>query len=250
VLPNLLAAAKRNVDRGTGEVALYEVGPQYDDDTPEGQKLVAAGLRAGRTPRRWPGPGEANDAFRAKEDAIAALAAAGAPIDNLQVTADAPSWYHPGRSGVLRLGAAKLACFGEIHPALLLKVDLRGPVAAFETFIEAVPAPRAKAGGKAKPLLKLSPFQPVERDYAFVVDRDLPAETLLRAARGVDRKLVSNVALFDVYEGEGLPSGKKSLAIQITLQPQEATLTDEQIESFSQKLVAQVQKATGGELRQ
>jgi phenylalanyl-tRNA synthetase beta chain len=229
-------------------VALFEVGPQYDDDTPDGQVLVAAGIRAGRAPRHWAGAAEGNDAFRAKSDALAALAAAGAPTENLQISTDAADWYHPGRSGVLRLGAAKLAQFGEIHPTVLLRLDLKGPVAALEVFLDAVPQPRAKAG-KAKPLLKVSPFQPVDRDFAFVVDRDLPAEALLRAARGVDRKLVAGVSLFDVYEGEGLPEGKKSLAIAVTLQPQEATLTDEQIEAFSQKLIAQVQKATGGELR-
>ncbi|HEY0525341.1 MAG TPA: phenylalanine--tRNA ligase subunit beta [Stellaceae bacterium] len=251
VLPNLLDAARRNADRGIADAALFEVGPQYRDDTPEGQATVAAGVRVGRTgPKHWADPGTPVDAFTAKADALAALAAAGAPMDNLQVTADPPGWYHPGRAGTIRLGAVALGHFGEVHPAVLRAFDLRGPVVAFEVFPDLVPMPRAKtAGGRTRPLLKLSPFQPVERDYAFVVDRDLPAETLLRAARGVDRKLVTGVRLFDVYEGTGLPDGKKSLAITVTLQPQEATLTDEQIENFSQKLIAAVQKATGGELR-
>jgi phenylalanyl-tRNA synthetase beta chain len=135
-----------------------------------------------------------------------------------------------------------------VVPAVLDKLGVKGPVVGFEVFLDSVPAPKKKTG-TAKPLLTLAAFQPIQRDFAFVVDRDLPAEALLRAARGVDRKLISGVALFDVYEGDGLPEGKKSLAIQVTLQPQEATLTDEQIEAFSQKLIAQVQKATGGELR-
>jgi phenylalanyl-tRNA synthetase beta chain len=251
VLPNLLDAARRNADRGIADAALFEVGPQYRDDTPEGQATVAAGVRVGRTgPKHWADPGAPVDAFTTKADALAALAAAGAPVDNLQITADPPAWYHPGRAGTIRLGAVAVGYFGEVHPAVLRAIDLRGPAAAFEIFPDLVPLPRAKAvGGRTRPLLKLSPFQPVERDYAFVVERDLPAETLLRAARGVDRKLVTGVRLFDVYEGTGLPEAKKSLAITVTLQPQEATLTDEQIEAFAQKLITAVQKATGGELR-
>jgi phenylalanyl-tRNA synthetase beta chain len=138
-----------------------------------------------------------------------------------------------------------LGHFGELHPEILAAYDLKGPVAAFEVFIEAVPLPR----GGQRPPLKLSVFQPVERDFAFVLDRDVAAETLLRAARGVDRKLVADIRLFDVYEGKGLPEGKKSLAIAVTLQPQDATLTDAEIEAFSSRLVAAVEKATGGTLR-
>src|SRR6202043_3035344 len=119
--------------------------------------------------------------------------------------------------------------------------EMKGPVAAFEVMIEAVPLPRS---GRARALLKLSGFQPVERDFAFVVDRDVPAEALLRAARGGDRKLVSDIRLFELYEGKGLPDGKKSLAIAVTLQPQEATLTDAEIEAFSARLVVAVEKAT------
>jgi phenylalanyl-tRNA synthetase beta chain len=139
-----------------------------------------------------------------------------------------------------------LGAFGELHPAALEAVDARPPIAGFEVFLDAVPAPRA---ARAKPSLRLSVFQPIERDFAFVVDRDLPAETLLRAARSVDRKLVPEIRLFDVYEGAGLPEGKKSLAITVVLQPQERTLTDAEIEGFSKRLVAQVEKATGGQLR-
>jgi phenylalanyl-tRNA synthetase beta chain len=246
VLPGLVDAARRNADRGIPDIALYEVGPLYRDDTPEGQLTVAAGLRAGRLgPRDWHDrPGEA-DLFTAKADALAALAAAGAPVDNLQVSGEPPSWFHPGRAGVLRLGPTVLGHFGELHPEVLAAYDLKGPAAAFEIFIEAVPLPR---GGR-RPPLRLSVFQPVDRDFAFVVDRDVPAETLLRAARGVDRRLVSDIRLFDVYEGKGLADGKKSLAIAVTLQPQEATLTDAEIEAFSSRLVAAVEKATGGALR-
>jgi phenylalanyl-tRNA synthetase beta chain len=248
VLPNLLAAAQRNADRGYADAALFEIGPIYRDETPAGQALVASGLRFGRSfPKHWADPGHRVGVFAAKADALATLKAVGAPTDTLQVAAEAPSWFHPGRSGSFRLGPKTLAQFGELHPGILLKLGVKEAVAAFEVFLDEVPEPRSK--GPARPLLRLSPFQPVERDFAFVVDKDLPAETLLRAARGVDKKLVAELRLFDVYEGAGLPDGKKSLAITIVLQPQDATLTDEQIDAFAQKLVAQVAKATGGELR-
>ena len=248
ILPNLAAASRRNADRGLADSALFEIGAQYHDDTPEGQATVAAGLRHGQSgPRHWRDPGRPVDAFTAKTDALAALAAAGVPTENLQVSADPPDWYHPGRAGSFRLGAKALAHFGELHPAVLTHFALKGPAVAFEVFLDAAPSPRK--AGRGRPLLKLSPFQPVERDFAFLVPADLPAESLLRAARGVDKKLIAEIRLFDVYEGAGLPEGRKSLAITIVLQPEEATLTDEQIDAFSQKLVAQVAKATGGELR-
>jgi phenylalanyl-tRNA synthetase beta chain len=247
VLPGLVEAARRNADRGFPDVALFELGPLYRDDRPDGQTNVAAGLRAGRSgPRDWRERTRDVDLYDAKSDALAALAAAGAPVDNLQAGAEPPPWYHPGRAGVLRLGPSELAHFGELHPDVLEALELKPPVAAFEVFLDAVALPRA---ARARPPLKLSVFQPVERDFAFVVDRDLPAETLLRAARGVDRRLVSDIRLFDVYEGAGLPDGKKSLAIAVALQPQDATLTDPEIEAFSKRLVAAVEKATGGTLR-
>jgi phenylalanyl-tRNA synthetase beta chain len=247
LLPGLVAAARRNADRGFADAALFELGPAYHDDTPAGQVLVAAGLRAGRIgARHWRAAAREADLYDAKADALAALAAMGAPADNIQAAADPPPWYHPGRAGTLRLGPKLLGTFGELHPAVLEALDARPPIVGFEAFLDAVPEPRA---GRAKAPLQLSVFQPVERDFAFVVDRGLPAETLLRAARGVDRKLVAGIRLFDVYEGAGLPDDKKSLAITVVLQPQERTLTDPEIEAFSQRLVAQVEKATGGKLR-
>jgi len=247
LLPALVEAARRNADRGLTEIALFELGPLYRDDTPAGQVTAAGGVRAGAGgPRDWRVKPPPPDLYFAKEDALAALAAFGAPLDNIQTGGAPPPWYHPGRAGVLRLGPAVLGHFGELHPEVLDAFDARGPIAAFEVFLDAVPAPRA---GRARPPLQLSVFQPVERDFAFVVDAALPAETLLRAARGVDRKLVGDIRLFDVYQGRGLPEGKKSLAIAVTLQPQDATLTEAEIEAFSKRLVAAVEKATGGVLR-
>jgi len=247
VLPGLVEAARRNADRGFPDVALFELGPLYRSDQPDGQADVAAGLRAGRVgPRDWREPAREADLFDAKADALAALAAAGAAVDSIQSASDPPPWYHPGRAGRLRLGPIELGHFGELHPDILEAFDLKGPIAAFEVFVDAVPLPRARG---TRPPLRLTVFQPVERDFAFIVDRELPAETLLRAARMVDRQLVTKIGLFDVYEGAGLPEGKKSLAVSVTLQPRERTLTDAEIEAFSQRLVAAVEKATGGTLR-
>ena len=253
VLPNLIQAAGRNAARGYPDVALFEVGPDFQDDTAKGQRLVAAGVRAGRTgPRNWVQAPRAVDAFDAKADALAALEAAGCPVDNIQVTTDAPGWYHPGRSGALRLGPTVLAWFGEIHPRVLKGLDVKGTVVGFEVFLEAVPQPKTKGGaaaGKTRPLLRPSPFQPLERDFAFVVDADTPAEKLIRAAKGADRKLITEVRVFDVYQGDTVGAGRKSLALSITLQPQDRTLTDEDLDKVTAAVVAAVEKATGATLR-
>ena len=255
ILGNLAQAAARNAGRGFPDVALFELGPVYRDDTPKGEVLTATGLRAGAWQgRHWAGGARAVDAFDAKADVMAALEALGAPVDNLQVSTDAPAWYHPGRSGALRLGPTVIAWFGELHPAIAQALDLKGPVAAFELFVEAVPEPKAKkgakeGGAKLKPLPSLPPFQPLVRDFAFLVEEAVPAEKLVRAARGADRQLVVAAEVFDLYRGQGVPEGRKSLALAVTLQPTQATLTDKELEAVSQKIVAAVVKATGGTLR-
>lgn len=249
ILANLIQAAGRNMDRGQGDVALFEVGPTYRDATPGGQDLVAAGVRAGAmVPRHWAEAARPVDVFDAKADALAALEAAGAPAANLQVSTDAPAWYHPGRSGCLRLGPTVLARFGEIHPSVLDALEVKGPVVAFEVLLDGVPMPKRKSG-TTRPLLRLSPFQPVQRDFAFVVDAGVEADKVVRAARGADKGLIADVAVFDVYQGPGVEAGKKSLAVSVTLQPNDRTLTDAEIEAVAARIVAQVAKATGGVLR-
>jgi phenylalanyl-tRNA synthetase beta chain len=248
ILPNLIDAASRNEARGLADPALFEVGPQYKDATPAGQRMMAAGLRHNMAvPRNWAGPARPVDAFDAKADALAVLAAIGAP-DNLTTQPGAPDWYHPGRSGVIKLGDRVMAQFGELHPELTAAADLKGPVAAFEVFLDAPPLPKAKAT-KARPKLVLSAFQPVERDFAFLVDATVEAEKLVRAARSADRALITAARVFDVYAGKGVPEGKKSLAIAVTLQPVERTLTDAEIEAVCNKIVAAVAKATNATLR-
>jgi phenylalanyl-tRNA synthetase beta chain len=251
ILPNLLQAAARNAARGLADAALFEVGPQYVDDTLEGQALVAAGLRAGlAVPRHWSVKARAADAFDAKGDALALLTALGAPVENLQVTADAPAWYHPGRSGTLRLGPTVIAWFGELHPRVLKETGVKSAV-GFETFLDRIPLPKAKAKGAAstRPLLKASPYQPVERDFAFAVAGDVPAEKLVRAAKGADKALIQSVALFDAFEGGSLGAGKKSIAFSVVLQAADRTLSEDDIAAVSQRIVAAVTKATGGTLR-
>jgi phenylalanyl-tRNA synthetase beta chain len=248
VLPNLIRASGRNAARGLPDAALFEIGPIYRDATETGQAMVASGTRAGQSgPRHWSQPPRPVDAFDAKADAAAALEAAGAPVANLVVSTDAPGWYHPGRSGCLRLGPTVLAQFGELHPAVLSALGVDGPVVGFEVFLDAVPQPKKKAG-TAKPLLKLAAFQPVVRDFAFVVDDGVAADRITKAAKGADKALIADVALFDVYRGPGVAEGRKSLALAVTLQPVEATLTDEAIEAVSKKIVAAVEKQ-GGTLR-
>jgi phenylalanyl-tRNA synthetase beta chain len=244
-LASLLLAARRNAARGFGEVALAEVGGGYRDPTPEGQREIAAGVRVGATPRHWAEPSRPMDAVDAKGDAFALLAALGVPMPALSVTADAPGFYHPGRSGVVRQGKQALATFGEIHPQVLAALDLSGPAVGFEVFLDAIPEPKHRRRGPPD----LPPFQPVRRDFAFLVDETVSAEAVLKAARAADRALISDAILFDRYAGERVPRGKVSLAIQVTLQPREATLTDTQIEAVADKVVSAVAKATGAVLR-
>jgi phenylalanyl-tRNA synthetase beta chain len=244
---SLAMAAARNAARGFADVALAEIGGAYrDPSTGNSQLAVAAGVRAGMTALNWVAPARAVDWLDAKGDAMAVLAALGAPMAGVQVTTDAPGFYHPGRSGVLRQGPkVVLATFGELHPKIRAALDIQGPAVAFEVFLDAIAEPKKRKKG----VPDLPAFQPVRRDFAFLADEGVSAEALLRAARNADKALVADVALFDLYAGDKLPAGKVSLAIQVTLQPRERTLTDAEIEAAGQKVVAAVTKATGATLR-
>lgn len=246
VLATLAAAAARNAARGHADLALFEIGPAFQGGEPGEQSLVAAGLRAGRTPRHWAGPSRPYDSIDAKGDAFAVLAALGVNLDGVQCVPEPPAWLHPGRSALLRAGPkTTLGLFGELHPRILKALDLPGPVAVFELDLCAVAEPRRRRRGNPV----LPPFQPLVRDFAFVVDESVAAEAVLRAARAADRTLIERVELFDVYRGPGIEEGRKSLAIAVTLQPREKTLTDAEIEAVAQKVIAAVGKATGAVLR-
>ena len=187
--------------------------------------------------------------FDAKADLAAVLDMLGHDLDKLQVVAEAPAWSHPGRGGRVQLGPSNvIAWFGELHPAWAEEMDLAGPVVAFELDLDAIPEPR-KRPTKGKPALKLSDLMPLERDFAFLVDRQVPAATLLRAARNADKALITGVEIFDLFEGAAVGEGKKSVAIRVTLQPTERTLTDEEIDKVGAAVIAAVGKATGGTLR-
>jgi phenylalanyl-tRNA synthetase beta chain len=167
----------------------------------------------------------------------------------LQVVPGGPAWFHPGRSGTIQIGPQNvLGHFGELHPRVLAALKADGPLAGFEVWLEKIPEPKAKPT-RAKPLLELSPFQPVERDFAFVVAATVKAADIVRAAQNVDRKLITAVTVFDVYEGTGIERGKKSIAIAVTIQPRDKTMTDAEIDALGQKIVAEVSKRTGGVLR-
>ena len=239
----LALAAQRNGARGIQQGALCEVGPAFAAD---GQSVIAAGLRFGATQRHWAGAAPSPGALDAKADALALLAALGVPMDSLSVTADAPGFYHPGRSGVVRQGPKlALATFGELHPSVLAALDLPAPVAAFEVRLDAIAEPKRRR--KAAP--DLPSLQPLRRDFAFLVDDAVAAEAVLRAARGAERAMITGASVFDVYAGEGVPAGQRSLGIEIVIQPRETTLTDAAIEAICAKIVAAVAKATGAVLR-
>ncbi|MDP3897054.1 MAG: phenylalanine--tRNA ligase subunit beta, partial [Mesorhizobium sp.] len=235
LLPGLIAAAQRNADKGLSDVALFEVSGTYEGDRPEQQRRVAAGVRRGTarlegSGRHWAGNPGAVGVFDAKADAIAALEAVGAPVDRMQIETGAPGWYHPGRSGVIKLGPKViLGHFGEFHPKTLETLDVSGPLCGFEVFVDAVPEPKAKPT-RTKPRLDLSAFQAVKRDFAFVVEKTVEAGALTRAALAADKKLIAGVQIFDIFEGPSIGEGKKSIAIEVAIQPQERTLTDEDFE--------------------
>lgn len=236
VLPSLLAAASRNAARGLGNLQLFEIGAAFDSGQPGEQKTVAAGLRTGAPERHWQKGGEAAGLFAAKADLMAALEAiTGAPM-SAPITQGSQSWYHPGRSGTIAMGPKVIAQFGELHPKVLAAFDLKGPAAGFEIFLDAIPDTKSKS--KAKPLFAPSPYQAVERDFAFVVDAKLAAGEIVKAVKLADRNLIEQLTVFDVYEGKGVPEGKKSVAIAVRIQPKDATLTDAEIEALAQKIVA------------
>jgi phenylalanyl-tRNA synthetase beta chain len=254
LIPGLIMAAQRNADRAFPDTAVFEVGQIFKGDKPADQLTAASGLRRGLarpsgSGRHWSDKSGPVDVFDVKADAFAVLAASGTPMQALQVVPGGPAWFHPGRSGTIQIGPQNvLGHFGELHPRAVAGLKAEGPLVAFEVILEKIPEPKARPT-RAKPLLDVSPFQPVERDFAFVVDSSVKAADIVRTAQNADKKLISNVVVFDVYEGKGIDPGKKSIAIAVTIQPREKTMTDAEIEALAGKIVAEVTKRTGGVLR-
>jgi phenylalanyl-tRNA synthetase beta chain len=251
VLANLVAAAARNAARGVAAGGLFEIGPRFVGSGVGEQVTAVAGLRWGMSqPRHWAGGRRPVDAIDAKADALAALAAAGIKAEAVGTIAEPRPWYHPGRAGRLTLGPqTTLAWFGELHPRALAMFDLDGPVVGFEIDLDALPRPRARTSGKARPPLVVSPFPAVERDFAFVVDEEVEVEQIVKAVRQAERQLVREVGVFDIFRGAGIGEGRKSVAVAVRLQSAERTLEDAQVEQIAQKITAAVAKATGATLR-
>ena len=253
LLPGLITAAQRNRDRGVADGALFEIGQAYRGDAPEDQFVAASGVRFGLSAldgggRHWSGDAPPASWPAVKADAIAMLTALGLDQANIAIAREAPAWFHPGHSGALKLGPkVTLGVFGELHPDILAKLGANAPMAGFELYLDALPA--AKRKSLTKSALEAFDLQPVKRDFAFLLDGDVAAGEVVRAASSADRVLIAEVNVFDVFTGQGVPEGKKSLAIEVTLQPRNKTLTDQEIDAVAAKIVTAVTKATGGELR-
>lgn len=253
LLPSLLAAAQTNRNHGHADLSLFEIGQAYGGDRPEDQFMIAGGVRAGTVSlagagRLWDGSARQADFFDVKADAFALLSALGIDPTRAQITRDAPSWFHPGRSASLRLGPkVVLAHFGEMHPRTLNALDVTGPIAAFEVFLDALPAEKRKA--RTRPAFDARDLLPVTRDFAFVVGKDVASGDVVKAALAADKTLIADVSVFDVFEGGSLGADTKSLAIAVTLAPKEKTLTDQEIEAVCGKIVAEVKRVTGGQIR-
>ena len=251
LLPGLLQAAARNQARGFADLALFEIGPAFFGGEPGEQALQAAGLLVGATAPRDPFESRRPvDIYDAKADAEAVLAAIGAPA-RVQIGRKLAAWWHPGRSGVIALGPNALAIFGEIHPKVLKSMAVKGRAVAFTIHLSNVPFAKAKTA--TRPALAISDLQAVDRDFAFVVDQDTEALTIVNAAQGADKALVEQVTIFDQFLGDKaeaqMGAGKKSLAISVRLQPRERTLTEAEIDAVSAKIIEKIGKATGGVLR-
>ena len=254
LLPGLLTAARNNANRGFRDAALFELGNIYHGDAPGDQVMAVAGVRMGTARhqgagRHWDGAGAAVSWIDAKADALALLEALGLSTATLKLSREVPDWFHPGQSAVVQLGPkTRLGVFGPVHPGVARELDVATPVVAFEIDLDALPARKRK--GTQRPPLDLSDLQAVTRDFAFVVDNDVAAGDVLTAVRGADKKLITEAHVFDVFESEeALGPGKKSLAVEVTLQPREKTLTDDQIDTIAKRLIQAVQKATGGVIR-
>ena len=248
LLPGLLRAVGRNQARGFADMALFEAGHAFQGGEPGEQHMQIAGVLVGRTgPKDVLGESRAVDVFDAKADAEAVLAAIGAPA-KVQILRGAEEWWHPGRHGRICLGPKKvMGVFGEIHPKILREMGLKGPIVAFTLYPDEVPLPKNKTA--TRPALKATDLQSVERDFAFVVDAQVEALTLVNAAAGADKALITDVRVFDEFIGGSLGEGKKSLAVTVRLQPVETTLKDAEIEAIAAKIIEKVTKATGGVLR-
>jgi phenylalanyl-tRNA synthetase beta chain len=249
MLANLAEAAQRNADHGAEEVRLFEAGPVYVGDKPGDQRLQVAAVVRPKVTRNWQGGAISYDAFAAKADLLALMAALDQPAEKFQVGAPEGPHWHPGRAATLRLGPKTIvATFGELHPGFLKQLKCDAPMLAIEVNLEALPLAKAKTG-KTKPKLEQADQTPIRRDFAFVVDEKVPAGDIVRLAAKADPKLITHVRAFDVFQGPAIGEGKKSIAIEVTIQPRGEAMKDEQIDAIARSVVQGVGKGTGAVLR-
>jgi phenylalanyl-tRNA synthetase beta chain len=254
LIPGLVAAADRNMRRGQRDVSLFEVGQIFLGDGENDQRIAAASLRSGLAKtagsgRHWANDSGAVDLFDAKSDVLALLATLGISLAAVQISPGGPSFLHPGRCARLQFGPQNVVgWFGQLHPAALETLDAEGPLVAFEIILDAIPAPKARAT-RARTKLDRPELMSVERDLAFIVPLKVRAADIVKAALAAERGLIAGAEVFDVYDGKGIADGHKSVAIAVTLQPRERTLTDVEIETAVGKIVAEVTKKTGAALR-
>jgi phenylalanyl-tRNA synthetase beta chain len=252
LLPGLLHGVHQNQNRGVRDIALFEIGSVFLSHEPEGQRQMLGGLRVGMAcethwGRSWRVGGRSVSVFDVKGDLETLLRAFNYSLEGLRLkTEDSPSWYHPGRSGTFYQNTAPIGVFGEIHPSLASRLDLKEPIALFELNLDLLGAVPIPASRKA---LRLSELQPLTRDFAFILDRDMPVSSLLRAVRAADCSLIVDVQVFDVYEGVGIEPHQRSVALSVTLQPFEKTLTESEIDALSQRIIDKVAEQTRGTLR-
>jgi len=249
VIANLLTAAQKNADRGNSPAQLFELGPVYLGDGPNDQRTSIGAVRVGVPARHWRTKAAAPDLYDIKADLAALLDGLGQPMNRFQFAAPDRPWLHPGRGASLRLGPKNvIAVFGEVHPGVLKTIGVDGPAVAFELYLEDIPAQKGKSG-KTKPALDASDLMPLTRDFAFLLSAEKSAIDLVRAIEGSDKDYIASVAVFDVYQGQGVPEGQKSIAVEVRIQPKDKTLSDSDIEAISRKIVAAASKSAGAFLR-
>ena len=248
VIPTLLVAAQRNLNVGIDTLSFFEVGPIFKGDKPDDQISTISGLRLGtKVKRDWKNSSKDFDFYDVKLDVLKTLEAIGANVNSLQTYENTSGYFHPGRSAVLKIGQKLIANLGEIHPGILDFYGFEKSILAFEIFYENIPMP--KKVKVSRPMLKMSPLQSVTREFAFVIDETTPAEKLVQIAKSTNKDLIKEVLIFDVYKGENIPKGKKSIAIKIIIQPNLETLTDDDLEKISSDLINVIDTKLSGSLR-
>ena len=253
ILSNLIMHMNKNLDRGFKDLSIFEIGPIFNGSNPGEQNTVVCGLLAGKKSRlSWIEEERNVDVFDVKKDVIQTLVEAGYNSDKFFIDSETPNYYHPGKSGRLFLNKGKdelAAYFGEIHPNIIKKIDIKTEsLVGFEIFLDNLKLPK-KTLNNQKTKFEVSDYQKSERDFAFIVNKQVKAQDLINVVSNVDQKLISNIKLFDVYEGENIPDNQKSIAISVTIQSSEKTLKENDLENISNLIIKAVENKTGAKIR-